>query len=187
MDTFGINIDNFNLKPDFFNHQSTLHGIDHTYRVMCHVLKIGSFIKYPRETRLAFFGGYIHDMARKDDGKCSEHGKWSADEKLPAYIPLFKENGLNENEIPELYDTVAFHSIPQDLPHDHPHFITSAILKDADALDRIRIHRFDLKLKYLRFDASKDLVEFAKEVYYDTRKCGYTTFREYFDYLCTKS
>jgi len=184
VETYGIHIDDFNLKSEFFNHQSTLHGIDHTYRVMCHVLKIGSIINYPRETKLAFFAAYIHDMARKHDGKCSEHGKWSADEKLIQFVPFFKESGLSDDDIPELYDTVAFHSIPEDLPKDNSHYITSAILKDADALDRIRIHRFDLKLKYLRFEASKNLIKFGREVYFDTKNAGFTKFREYYDYLC---
>ena len=36
------------------------------------------------------------------------------------------------------------------------------LLKDADALDRVRI--FDLNKKYLRFDESLDLVDFAKRL-----------------------
>ena len=184
MDTFGIHIDDFNLEPEYFNHKSTLHGIDHTYRVMSHVIKIGSIINFPRETRFAFFGAFIHDMARKHDCKCSEHGKWSADEKLMKFVPLFKKNGMEENNIPELYDAVAFHSIPEDLPKENPHYITLAILKDADALDRIRINRFDLKLKFLRFQESKELVHYAKNLFFDTRNAGYTTFREYFEYMC---
>jgi hypothetical protein len=173
-----INFSEFNLKPEYFDHPGWLHGTGHVYRVMCLVLKLGSLLKYNHETKLAFFAAYIHDMSRLHDGKCSEHGQRAADNKLPLFLQLFKNNGMNEEDVPFIYTAVANHSFPSEIAKDHPHYIVTAILKDADALDRIRINPDDLKLKYLRFSESITLIAYAEEIFYLSQHNTITSFED---------
>ncbi|MFH0867091.1 MAG: hypothetical protein V1904_12920, partial [Bacteroidota bacterium] len=121
---------------------------------------------------------FIHDMSRLHDGKCSEHGQRAADDKLPLFLPLFRTNGMKEEDIPYIYSAVSNHSIPSDISKDHPHYIVTAILKDADALDRVRISPNDLKLKFLRFSESISLISFAEELFYLTHNKTIRGFEE---------
>ncbi len=163
-----INIDFnlFTLKKEYFDHQSKLHGIKHTYRVMCNCLYLGDKLKNIRETKLAFYAAFIHDMARKDDGYCIEHGLWAAKQKLPQFRDLFFSIGLQEKDLQEIKMAVINHSEKLDIPQNNPFYKTTAILKDADALDRIRIAENNLNVDYLRFKESIQLIPFAKELYY---------------------
>lgn len=179
MNLQGIFISDFNLKPEYFDHQSKIHGIPHTYRVMCNVLKIGTKISYPRETKLAFFAAFIHDMARQHDGRCADHGRWSVEKKLDNHLSLFIKNGINPEDKDEIATALTNHCLRENPPEDHPHYTTTAILKDADALDRVRISRFDLKLKFLRFHESTSLKGFAEKLYYTTRSKDLDSFSEY--------
>lgn len=181
MELSGISIHDFNLKPEYFDHQTRIHGISHTYRVMCNVLKIGTRISYHRETKLAFFAAFIHDMARQHDGRCTEHGKWSAETKLDKYFSLFIKNGMNPEDKDILATALTNHSLRENPPENHPHYITTAILKDADALDRVRISRFDLKLKFLRFPESAALKGFAEKLYHTTHSKEFNSFAEYLE------
>jgi hypothetical protein len=78
LNTLKINFPDFILKQEYFAHYGSLHGSNHVYRVMFHVLKLGYLLKNNNETRLAFFAAFIHDMSRLHDGKCSEHGQRAA-------------------------------------------------------------------------------------------------------------
>ncbi|MFH0866067.1 MAG: hypothetical protein V1904_07720 [Bacteroidota bacterium] len=40
-----INFSEFILKHEYFDHYSSLHGTGHIYRVMYHVLKLGTLLK----------------------------------------------------------------------------------------------------------------------------------------------
>ena len=175
---FKINFSEFDLKPEYFDHTSCLHGSGHVYRVMHHVLKLGTTLKFEHETKLAFFAAYIHDMSRQHDGKCSEHGQRAADDKLPLFLPLFRNNGMKEEDIPYIYAAVANHSLPVDLSQNDPNYKVTAILKDADALDRIRISADDLKLKFLRISESASLIPFAEELFFQTKDKKISWFEE---------
>ena len=181
---FEIDFSHFQLKQDFFDNDSPVHGINHTYRVMCHVLYIGHAAGLKRDVLLALCAAFMHDFARKHDGYCNQHGDWAAQYKLPEFISFFKEMGLDEEEIEIIKSAVKNHSELVELNTDDIAYTPTALLKDADALDRIRIHRFDLKLNYLRFKESLNLVSYAQNVYYETKNAGYTTFGDYYKYLC---
>ncbi len=173
-----INFSEFILTPEYFDQHGSLHGKEHVYRVMYHVLILGTLLKYKHETRLAFFAAYIHDMSRLHDGKCSEHGQRAATDKLPLFLQLFRNNDMNEEDIPFIYSAVANHSILSEISKNHPHYIVTAILKDADALDRVRISPNDLKLKYLRFKETYSLIAFAEELFYITQNKNIMGFEE---------
>lgn len=173
-----IDFSEFVLKPEYFDHPGWLHGSGHVYRVMYHALKLGRMLNYVHETKLAFFAAYIHDMSRLHDGRCSEHGQRAADSKLPLFIPLFKRNGMKDEDIPYIYTAVAMHCLNSELPETDPHFAVTALLKDADALDRIRISTNDLKLKFLRLKETTSLLPFAEELFYQTKDKEVSGFEE---------
>jgi len=160
--------EDFLLKPSYFRHPSDLHGICHTYRVMCHVLVIGSELKLFKEKRLAFCAAFVHDMSRKHDGFSLGHGPRAAKEKVPEFMPMFCRNGVQMDDIASIQAAVANHSQYTELKKDDPFYIVAALLKDADALDRIRMGEDNLKKKYLRFEASGNLIDFARELYFST-------------------
>lgn len=165
-DSFGIDETKFTLLPQYFDNQSLVHGINHTYRVMYHCLELGEVIQCREAAILAFMGAFIHDMARQHDGYCTEHGLWAATYKMPEFCPLFKSSGASDEDLKLISIAVHQHSLTDDLPASNLAWKVSALLKDADALDRIRLGENNLRPEYLRFPESLDLIEPAKELYY---------------------
>ena len=165
-DNIGFSYQPFQLKEAYFDHPSHLHGISHTYRVMYHVLNIGRIAGLNNEIKLAFCAAFIHDMARKHDSYCTGHGVWAAKSKFPLFSKFFIETGVNNEGLRTIKLAVSNHSIRHEIRKDHPFSATVALLKDADALDRIRIGENNLKPEYLRFPVSLTLIDFAKELYY---------------------
>lgn len=161
----GFDPGKFILNQNFFDHDSLLHGINHTYRVMCHVLNLGSNLGWKRETRLAFCAAFIHDMSRKHDGYCTKHGYWSMRDKLPVFAEFFMSQGANSYELKEIGMAVKNHSEGFEIARDHPFYKTTALLKDADALDRIRLGDNNLNPSYLRLEPTAGLINFAIELY----------------------
>ena len=162
----GFDPGKFTLLQGHFEHNSLLHGINHTYRVMCHVLYLGKKLRWERETRLAFCAAFIHDMSRLHDGYCIKHGLWAAQDKLPVFTEFFHSQGANSFEIEEIKAAVTNHSEGFELPADHRFRKTTALLKDADALDRIRLGEKNLDPAFLRFDFTIQFVPFANALFH---------------------
>lgn len=166
--SYRLDFRTFNLFEEQFDYPSEIHGLKHTYRVMVHCLRLGILSGLIKEARLAFFSAYIHDMARKHDGFCTVHGENSAKTKLPLYTTLFQQNGATDSDLATIKYLVTQHSInqePSDLLASYP---ALALLKDADALDRIRLGNYNLNPKYLRLDVTHAHINFGKELYYAT-------------------
>jgi len=161
----GIKYKQFTLKQAYFENRSALHGINHTYRVMYHVQQIGLAAGLKHEILWAWCAAFIHDMARQHDGYCTEHGYWSAKTKLPLFEKLFIEEGVSPEGLEAIKLAVTNHSQAKEIAIDHPYYKTVALLKDADALDRVRISEHNLKIEMLRFPESKAMVEFAKKLF----------------------
>jgi len=161
-----INLDRFTLLPEYFDHRSDLHGINHTYRVMYHCLELGEATSLITQARLAFMAAFIHDMARLHDGFCTSHGAWAAKRKLSQFRQLFKETGVCEDDIDLISTAILNHSLLSELPGTNPAAEITALLKDADALDRIRLGEDNLRPEYLRFRESHSLIEPAKQLFY---------------------
>jgi len=168
--SFGIDEMKFTLLPIYFDNQSYIHGINHSYRVMYHCLELGKILECREAAQLAFMAAFIHDMARQHDGYCTEHGLWAATSKLPLFRGLFIESGATEDDLKLIGTAVHQHSLPNDIPKSNPAWLVSALLKDADALDRIRLGENNLMPEYLRFRESHSLIEPAKLLYY---KCPF--------------
>jgi hypothetical protein len=157
--------DDFQLKQEYFRHPSELHGFGHTYRVMCHVLVLGSELNLVKEKRLAFCAAFVHDMSRKHDGFSLGHGPRAAKEKVPEFMPMFLRNGVGEEDRKTIQMAVANHSQYSEIKEGSPFYTVTALLKDADALDRVRMGARNLNTRYLRFEVSGKLIDFAAELY----------------------
>jgi len=174
---FDLDFSQFNLKQEDFDHPSFLHGIVHTYRVMCLILFLGEKAGLKREARVAFCAAYIHDLARKHDGFCNQHGEWSSRYKLPAYAKKFRKLGISDDEIEWIKIAVKNHSERTELSKDHEAYTVTALLKDADALDRFRLGDANLDPTFLRFQESFQLMDLARELFIQTRNfkiCSFT-------------
>ncbi|MCD4729088.1 MAG: HD domain-containing protein [Bacteroidales bacterium] len=168
----------FKLQKEYFDNDSSQHGINHTYRVMCLVLYVGRAAGLERDILLAFCAAFIHDFARKHDGYCDQHGLWAAQYKLPEFISLFKKIGVSQNEIKIINLAVKNHSELQEIENNHDAYKATALLKDADALDRIRLGGDNLNQNFLRFPESIGLITFAKQLYLKTQYIKISSFVE---------
>lgn len=175
---FEIDYSLFQLKQEYFDHESTIHGINHTYRVMCLVLYIGHAEGLDRDVLLGLCAAFIHDFARKHDGFCDQHGLWATQYKLPEFISLFKKMGVSRNEFELIDSAVKNHSELQEIDVDHDAYKVAALLKDADALDRIRLGENNLNEDFLRFPESIGLMTFAKQLYLKTQYIKISSFVE---------
>jgi HD superfamily phosphodiesterase len=175
---YGINPEDFNLLPESFDHQSKIHGIGHVYRVMYHCLRLGLALESSTEARLSFFAAYLHDLSRKHDGRCTEHGRWAAEEKLPLYKALLDHYRISDIEREHIRTAILYHSLPEELPASHASWKITAILKDADALDRIRLGEWDLNPKFLRFEKTHERIDIARKLFYLTHENPFTLFTE---------
>ena len=176
-----IDVTKFTLLRRYFDNQSSLHGINHTYRVMYHCLVLGDLMQNRKAALLAFMGAFIHDMARKHDGFCTGHGAWATTYKLPVFRGLFIESGASGEELKLIARAVHYHSLSVDLPVSDPGWEVCAILKDADALDRIRLGETNLRPEYLRFSESHTLIAHAKVLYYKCTAEPLASFGELLD------
>jgi len=155
----------FDIKPGYFIHESTLHGRLHTYRVMCHVLVLGKRMNLYPQTTLAFCAAFVHDMARKHDGFCLMHGPRAARIKVPEFSSLFEKYGLSRDDIGAISTAVSNHSQFVEISKKHPHYLVAALLKDADALDRVRLGNDNLNPRFLRLSATSGLLPFSHQLY----------------------
>lgn len=173
-----INFQFFTVKESYFERHSDRHGVNHTYRVMIHVLNIGRNAYLGKAILPALCAAFIHDMARKDDGYCTQHGRWAAEKKLPGFTVQFTEMGLDKDDLKAVRLAVSNHSLNEEIPENHPYFTIVALLKDADALDRIRISKTNLNPDFLRFPESVQLIPFAEKLYEETNEKPYRSFEE---------
>ncbi|HNW69735.1 MAG TPA: HD domain-containing protein [Bacteroidales bacterium] len=171
----------FDIKPGYFVHESELHGASHTYRVMCHVLVLSNRLKLLHAGRLAFCAAFVHDMARRHDGFCLMHGPRAARDKVPEFIPLFHKYNLETEDINTIKTAVSNHSQYVELRKNHPHYLVTSLLKDADALDRIRLGDGNLNPKYLRHKASLELKDFSRNLYLKSERIPVSNFETMLD------
>ena len=160
-----MDLDKFEVKPEYFDHPSWLHGVNHTCRVMSMVWAMGSDLGMVHERNLALCAAYIHDMARTGDGICYQHGPEAAEKKFPLFKSFFIDQGIDQDGLETIRTAVRYHSLPEEIDRDHPHYKVTALLKDADALDRIRLGFFNLDKRFLRFPETHNYISQAKKLF----------------------
>jgi hypothetical protein len=142
---------------------SQVHGLGHIERTLLH----GAFCAMaeglqPEDTALLLDACSYHDVGRINDWYDEEHGHRSAER-------LAELTGRTGQELIMLQAAVDAHSRKDDVleetlrsysPQDYSRTLLLAqLLKDADGLDRVRIH--DLKTSFLRRAASVKRADFA--------------------------
>jgi hypothetical protein len=157
-------------SQDLFRHRSVLHGQAHVARVLVHALRLVEAIGCPEEARRVWAAVYLHDIARTHDGRCPEHGRWgwARLSELPDVRERLARGGVRVEDHPAIEAAVTIHSCGELAPDD-PHWRLAALLKDADALDRVRLG--DLKSKWLRHPEAATMVPFASGLFeWSTRR-----------------
>jgi hypothetical protein len=118
---------------------------------MHHVLRIaaaGGPDLFPAQTvREAFCAALLHDTARRHDGHCELHGHFAVAEKLPAWRDRFLACGVTDAGLDRIAFAIASHCLPHPQTQTQTQTKTStsraaaktlSLLRDADALDRVR-------------------------------------------------
>ncbi len=164
-----------------YDASESIHGLGHTRRVMVHAWAIAQAEAFlPWEQEALIHAALWHDIGRTDDSADYYHGAKSAGKVLAL--------GLHQGLEPQVYETAIFavthHSGSE--PHGERAArrleffqskgdsfrrvlipVDSALrvfraLKDADALDRVRLG--DLDESYLRFASSRERVDIASNL-----------------------
>lgn len=176
----GLPLESTVPSPEVFSRPSDLHGQSHVGRVMIHaaVLTVltGSHALFPK----LWAAVYLHDLARKHDGPCSVHGLLAVKRLgcCKGLQDLLRRAGVADWQLPEIRTAVVSHCQPRELEPDHPHARLTSLLKDADALDRVRCGGLDVGM--LRSSISRSLVVFAETLF----RCTQTAIGPGGDHFC---
>ena len=164
-----------NIKEEFFINDS-IHGISHNERVAilsCYIgIQEGLDIE---ELKLVLEAATYHDIGRGYEGN---HGKYST-----IIIDRNKEyifSDLNDNEINIIKALCHGHSVDDSRYEEIAKLYGIRnidqfkkllnIVKDADALDRVRLPRFGkLDEKYLRTETAHGMIELAENLFREYR------------------
>lgn len=151
---------------------SETHGIKHNVRVLVWTFYLGCCYHLSSEDFIiAIDGARYHDIGRMNDLEDVEHGKRSADQVIAVVTDEIYQEKQNKLLLQAI---IALHSVDDDRKNeiiqkyqiiDHARFtLLYSILKDSDALDRIRLSYLggqysELNPKYLRLEESKKLLK----------------------------
>lgn len=158
--------------PEMFTHRSHVHGQAHVARVMVHAMRLVEATGR-RDLAVQVWGAvYLHDVARTHDGACAWHGmdairKWRESAVLRRVLG---ERGLEWHRERGVHQAVILHCQSPSLEPGpgHPDHALVALVKDADALDRVRLG--DLNVDMLRFPEARAMVGFAQALHDTTTR-----------------
>ena len=162
----------FDYLDEYLIYGSYIHGINHNLRVLVHSIILSSLLGLERDSlKIIVYAAMYHDIGRVNDTEDKSHGKRSADKISELKLDLTEE----QKNI--LRAIVQSHSLPDnqfenickeyDIKNIKLCRILFNILKDSDALDRVRLEYPYIKLDFLRINYSLSLVEFAYELCYN--------------------
>ncbi len=156
------------VAPEWFRHFSELHGVRHTQRVHVHAERLASLLEWPAaDTDLLLRAALWHDIGREHDGFEPEHGGNS--------VLRARELGLvqclSAADAALIEFAMRQHSLADALGEDEAGAQAESeralrilhLLKDADALDRVRLIPYDgPRPELLRHRCAVDSIEFAQ-------------------------
>jgi hypothetical protein len=159
--------DYYQPRAEWFTHDAHgIHGLSHVARVWVWAEVMAGWLRRggePVDVEVVRWAAALHDVGRLDDGKDREHGErsahWVTDHShlLPA--------SLDPRQIQSIQYCCRWH-----VPHDSQVPLMTyelLCLKEADALDRVRIH--DLDVCKLRTGFARSLAGPAQQLYDATR------------------
>jgi len=160
------------LRPNGHDASRTIHGVRHTLRVWVHAMELASALGFqPWQREALHCAAMWHDIGRTHDGGDYYHGAKSAGRAVGMGLHLEPEIDLLVLET-ALF-TVTHHCGDEDhakraapyLPDPDGGWDVFRVLKDADALDRVRLGPWGLDPTQLRFDVSHGRIARAREMY----------------------
>ena len=165
------------IKSSFFDHASHIHGRLHTLRVMYWTKLLSDYVQetadaHPwqgltadektRAGNLAFCAAVIHDCARQHDGKCTDHGLYAAQTKRWIVEQELYQGAVPEEDWSIIERALILHCRDEGELGCSVADLALALLKDADAIDRVRLHYSGPNPEYLRFPVSAGLIAQAR-------------------------
>lgn len=163
--------------------KSKLHGLYHSQKVLLFSFLIGKYYKFNDiEMEILLDAAAYHDIGRTEDDNFNMHGFISSN-YLEAKPKEYLDSPIYDDEVNLYYlrsicdahsledrsEERIYRNYKDECPKMHKHIFMKLChaLKDADALDRTRmpnISKAALNEKFLRFDLSKKLIQFASYV-----------------------
>ena len=154
-------------RPDGRDGSTGIHGLGHTTRVMVHAHEIADELRVSvLERESVLLAALWHDIGRTHDGADYYHGAKSAGKA----VGLGLHAGVDARILELALHAITHHSGDERHGEKASRYLFDQeaalrvfrILKDADALDRVRLG--DLDVSYLRFPSSQLRVERAWEL-----------------------
>jgi hypothetical protein len=142
-------------RAKYFVRRSLIHGTGHVARVMIHAWIIGQRHRpaiIPELTAAAF----IHDLSRRHDDACEEHGILAVQEQLPKWRATLQSIGAKDFDL--ISTMVSRHCLPQAKDDS----LEVRLFRNADGLDRVRLGDLD---PTMLFDSSQKLLHIAWKLY----------------------
>jgi hypothetical protein len=155
-------------SPQQFLRHSAVHGQPHVGRVMVHAFLLLELTGLREHAHRLWAAVFLHDLARTHDGVCERHGADAAAllDSRPNLLAHLARGGVEAADHEAIRFAVTWHSRWTEPPASSAHLCLTALLKDADGLDRVRIG--DLDPARLRLQQSQTLVPFARRLYEET-------------------
>lgn len=155
------------IKPELFSYSEGMHGLNHTRRVLYFASIISDCYQLTdHECIIIALAACYHDIGRTNNGLEMIHGHMSA-QKIQV-LGLLDSEGLTGLEKQSVLKIVESHNEPdEEFPtiSERERFMFY-VVKDADALDRVRFHgnyfmrlRFGIDVSQLRLPVSKEIVK----------------------------
>ncbi|WP_308652506.1 hypothetical protein [uncultured Anaerococcus sp.] len=168
-DYFEILKDSYKRLNTHILFDSHIHGQDHIERVIFFAHLLAFHYKLDqRDTDVLRNAASLHDTKRINDGWDTEHGHRAALESISySYADKADDRVIQAVIAAHSTDDKIMDETIREFIKDTDDFERTKrlakLFKDADGLDRVRINHLDPA--YLRNDFSKDLVDFAYDLY----------------------
>lgn len=156
------------ISPSLYHNPEGIHGVSHIRRT----LLLGLLLAYLAElsaqhTRILAYASVYHDIGRENDGADEYHGYVSYQKAIEKDLL----SGLEDKEVRIIKEIIERHAID-----DREAFCLDGVnedirdevrdllryFKDADGLDRVRIH--DLNVMYLRTEIARKMPLVAQQL-----------------------
>jgi len=156
------------IVPTLYHNPDGIHGVSHVQRTLLLALLMAYLDKLSdQQTRILAYASVYHDIGREHDGKDDYHGYDSYEKateqgllsRLPDQEICIVKELIERHAID---DTLAFslEKVAEDI-RDEVRLLLR-YFKDADNLDRVRIH--DLNIDYLRTDIARQMPLVAQQL-----------------------